>query len=290
MKKLNDAVDRFAYRHPNFGIPNLMKYVVAGNIIMFLLLRLTNYGIFSYLGFNWGAVLQGQVWRLLSFVFVPDTSGIFSLMLSLYFSYFIGNLLERQWGTTKFSLYYLFGVVLTILVGIIGYYAFGHGTTIYSTYYINMSMFLAFASLYPDAQVLLFFIIPLKVKWLALIDVALFAVDVLGALLRLDFVSALLPIIALANFLVFFWNDMARAFGFQRQKVRHQHSAQTIQFKAAAKQQRQKEAQQGYRHKCAVCGRTDTAYPDLQFRYCSRCAGYHCFCEDHIFNHEHFTQ
>ena len=70
LKKLNDAVDRFAYRHPNFGIPNLMKYVVAGNIMMFLLLRLTNYGIFSYLGFNWGAVLRGQVWRLLSFVFV----------------------------------------------------------------------------------------------------------------------------------------------------------------------------------------------------------------------------
>ena len=78
MKKLNDAVDRFAYNHPNFGIPNLMKFIVAGNVIVFLLLRLTNYGIFSYLGFNWGRVLDLQVWRLLSFIFVPDTSSVFS--------------------------------------------------------------------------------------------------------------------------------------------------------------------------------------------------------------------
>ena len=290
MKKLNDAVDRFAYNHSNFGVPNLMKFIVAGNIIVFLLLRLTNYGIFSFLGFNWGRVLDLQVWRLLSFVFVPDTSSVFSLMISLYFMYFIGNLLEREWGTPKFNLYYLSGVILTIIVGIIGYYAFGPSVTIYGTYYISMSMFLAFAALHPEAQVLLFFIIPIKIKWLAILDVALFAVDILAALLRLDIVSALIPVIALLNFLVFFWSDMTEAFGYQRQRARHQTSHKTIQFKTAARQQQKKEAQQGYRHKCAVCGRTDTDFPDLEFRYCSRCAGYHCFCQDHIFNHEHFTQ
>lgn len=181
-------------------------------------------------------------------------------------------------------------MVLTILVGIIGYYAFGAGTTIYSTYYIGMSMFLAFAALYPDAQVLLLFFIPIKVKWLAWADAALFAVDILSALFRLDFVSALIPVIALLNFLVFFWSDLSGAFGRQRQRVRHQHSHQTIQFKAAARQQQKKEAQQGYRHKCSVCGRTDTEFPELEFRYCSKCAGYHCFCQDHIYNHVHFTE
>ncbi|WP_455581504.1 rhomboid family intramembrane serine protease [Dysosmobacter sp.] len=290
MKKLNDAVDRFAYSHPNFGIPNLMRYIVAGSVIVFLLLRLTNYAIFSYLGFNWGAVLHLQLWRLVSFVFVPDATDPFSLILSLYFTYFIGDLLEREWGTPKFNLYYFSGVVLTILVGIIGYYAFGAGTTIYSTYYIGMSMFLAFAALYPDAQVLLLFFIPIKVKWLAWADAALFAVDILSALFRLDFVSALIPVIALLNFLVFFWSDLSGAFGRQRQRVRHQHSHQTIQFKAAARQQQKREAQQGYRHKCSVCGRTDTEFPELEFRYCSKCAGYHCFCQDHIYNHVHFTE
>ena len=266
MKKLNDAVDRFAYHHPNFGIPNLMKFIVAGNVIVFLLLRLSNYSLYGYLGFNWGQVLHLQLWRLVSFIFVPDVSNIFYLIINLYFYYFIGNLLEREWGTPKFNLYYLSGVVLTILVGIIGYYAFNVNYTIFGTYYVSMSMFLAFAALYPDAQVLLFFIIPIKMKWLAILDAVLFAVDILGALLRLDFVSALIPVIALLNFLVFFWTDLSEAFGSRRRMARHQNSHQTIQFKSAVKQQQKKESQQGYRHKCCVCGRTDTDYPDLEFR------------------------
>lgn len=291
MKRLNDAVDRFAFSHPNFGVPNLMRYIVAGNVIVFLLLRLTNYALFPFLGFNWGEVLHLQLWRLVSFIFVPDTFDPFTLILSLYFTYFIGNLLEREWGTPKFNLYYLSGVVLTILTGIISYYAFGSSaSTIYSTYYIGMSMFLAFAALYPDAQVLLFFFIPLKVKWLALADAALFAVDIISSLLRMDFVSALLPVIALLNFLVFFWSDLTEALGRRRQMSRHRSSHQTIQFKSAVKQQQKKAAQQGYRHKCCVCGRTDADFPDLEFRYCSKCAGYHCFCQDHIYNHVHFTE
>lgn len=290
LKKLNDAVDRFAYNHPNFGIPNLMKFIVAGNIIVFLLLRLSNYSLYGYLGFNWGQVLHLQLWRLVSFIFVPDVSNVFFLIINLYFYYFIGNLLEREWGTPKFNLYYLSGVVLTILVGIIGYYGFSSSYTIFGTYYVSMSMFLAFAALYPEAQVLLFFVIPIKMKWLAILDVVLFAVDILGALLRLDIISALIPVIALLNFLVFFWSDLAEAFGSRQRMARHRNSHQTIQFKSAVKQQQKKEAQQGYRHKCCVCGRTDADYPDLEFRYCSRCAGYHCFCQDHIFNHVHFTE
>ena len=288
------AIDRFCYKHPKLGIPDLMKYIVLANAAVFVLDLFTNSFFSNLLFFHYNSIMHGQVWRLLTFILVPSIGGagsvgfglmtnVFFFAMTSFFYYSIGTTLERYMGSTKFTVFYALGVLLNMLLGLLT-----HASV--NMYYINMSMFFSFATLYPDMRVLLYGIIPLKVKWLALIDVALFAVDVLGALLRLDFIGALLPIIALANFLVFFWNDMARAFGFQRQKVRHQHSHQTIQFKAAAKQQRQKEAQQGYRHKCAVCGRTDTAYPDLQFRYCSRCAGYHCFCEDHIFNHEHFTQ
>jgi len=103
-------------------------------------------------------------------------------------------------------------------------------------------------------------------------------------------VGAILPVVALLNYFVFFWIMITNEIGYMRSKARHQTSHQTIHFKTAARQQRQKEAQRGYRHKCAVCGRIDTDFPDLEFRYCSRCAGYHCFCADHIFNHEHFTE
>ncbi len=289
MRKLNSAMERFALRHPNFGIANLMLYIIIGNAVMFFLLRMTNGQALQFLGFEWGYVLRGQLWRLVSFIFVPQTLEPFSLILSLYFTWFIGTMLEREWGTPKFNLYYVSGVILTIVTGIVSHYAFGF-SMILGTYYVSMSMFLAFAALYPDAQLMLLYIIPVKAKWLALADVALFAVDVIGALFRGSFLNALLPVVALLNFLVFFWCEIADQLSRRRNFARHRNSRQTIQFKSAVRQQRKKEAQQGYRHKCSVCGRTDTEYPDLEFRYCSRCAGYHCFCQDHIFNHEHFKE
>ncbi len=116
--------------------------------------------------------------------------------------YFIGSMLEREWGTPKFNLYYLSGVVLTLITGVASHYAFGYGVLM-GTYYVGMSMFLAFAALYPDAQLMLLYIIPVKAKWLALADIALFAVDIIAALFRGDWLSALLPVIALLNFLIF---------------------------------------------------------------------------------------
>lgn len=289
MRKLNSAMERFALQHPNFGIPNLMLYIVIGNAVGFFLIRMTSGAAYAFLGFNWSYILRGQLWRLVSFLFIPGSTDPFSLIISLYFMWFIGSMLEREWGTPKFNLYYLSGVLLTILTGAVSHYAFGYGM-IFGTYYVNMSMFLAFAALYPDAQLLLFFVIPLKAKWLAWADVALFAADVIRYLAAGSYLNALLPVAALLNFLVFFWCELADRFDRRRSFARHQNSHQTIQFKSAVRQQRKKEAQQGYRHKCTVCGRTDTEYPDLEFRYCSKCAGYHCFCMDHILNHEHFRE
>ncbi len=289
MKKLNSAVDRFAYNHPRFGIPNLMKFVVAGNAIAFLLLQFSNSAAVSFLAFSPYHVLRGEIWRLVTFIFLPVNAGnVFFFILSLYFYYWIGNLLEREWGTPKFTLYYLSGMVLSVLTGFIVYFTGGTGI-IYGASYINLSMFFAFAVLYPDLQLLLFFIIPVKVKWLAWVDAALFAVSIVSSALQLNLLGALLPLVAMLNFFVFFWTEITGAVSRHRGYAAHANSHRTVQFKAAAKQQAKKAKEQGYHHKCSVCGRTDAEYPNLQFRYCSRCVGYHCFCEDHIFNHEHFT-
>lgn len=292
MRKLNAAVDRFAYNHPRFGIPNLMKFIVAGNVLVYLLAVFAGYQSVSFLAFQWSAVRAGELWRLVTFIFMPgyySTGDVLWLALFLYFYYMIGTVLEREWGTAKFNLYYLSGMVLTLVVGIVSGLVFGDAW-IAGTSYLNLSMFFAFAMLYPDTQFLLFFIIPVKVKWLALIDTAFFVLAVLSSLFRLDWLGALLPVIALLNFFVFFWTNIADEIAYRRGRARHQTAHQTIQFKSAVRQQRKKEAERGYRHKCAVCGRTDTDFPELEFRYCSRCAGYHCFCQDHIFNHEHFTE
>lgn len=292
MKKLNRAVDRFAYSHPNFGIPNLMMYVVAGNVVVYLLTVFAGYGAVSFLTFDWRAITHGEVWRLVTFLFFP---GYYSLrdaiwmVFFLHLYYMIGSTLEREWGTAKFSLYYISGVVLTVVTGaVIGLLA---GTAhIAGAHYINLSMFFAFAVLYPETQFLLFFFIPVKVKWLAWFDAAYFALQVLLSLLSGSLLGALLPVIAILNFIVFFWTNITDEIAWRRGRARHQTSHQTIQFKAAARQQKKREEERGYRHKCAVCGRTDTEWPELEFRYCSRCQGYHCFCQDHIFTHTHFTE
>lgn len=290
MKKLYDGVQRFCAAHPRFGIPNLMRVIVIGNVAVYVLMLLTqanNANALSFLTFNLNALLHGEVWRLVTFVFVPAYSSPFALLISLYFYYWIGSTLERQWGTTKFNLYYISGALLTVLGVVLASLITGNPyLTAAGTGYVNLSMFFAFAFLFPDTTVLLFFILPVKMKWLAYLDGALFAFDIIKAIGAHNWAGVVLPIVALLNFAVFIWPEVH----YLKERAKYQNSRKTVQFRQAQQQQAKQAQQQGYRHKCAVCGRTDTDYPDLQFRYCSKCVGYHCFCQDHIFNHVHFTE
>lgn len=290
MKKLYDGVQRFCAAHPRFGIPNLMRVIVIGNVAVYVLMLLTqanDANALSFLTFNLNALLHGEVWRLVTFVFVPAYSSPFALLISLYFYYWIGSTLEHQWGTAKFNLYYISGALLTVLGVVLASLITGNPyLTAAGTGYVNLSMFFAFAFLFPDTTVLLFFILPVKMKWLAYLDGALFAFDIIKAIGAHNWAGVVLPIVALLNFAVFIWPEVH----YLKERAKYQNSRKTVQFRQAQQQQAKQAQQQGYRHKCAVCGRTDTDYPDLQFRYCSKCVGYHCFCQDHIFNHVHFTE
>jgi hypothetical protein len=290
LNRIRDALDRFCARHPRFGIPRLMLYIVVGNAIVYLLsvfTRANDINALNFLTFSLAGLLRGEIWRLVTFVFVPQYSQPFFLIISLYFYYWIGSTLEREWGTARFTLYYLSGTLLTVIGAILGSLITGqYWLMVAGTTYVNLSMFLAFAVLFPDVQVLLFFILPVKMKWLAWVDVALFALNVITSLAAGNWVGVILPIVALLNFLVFIWPEIQRFIG----RARHRTSPQTVNFRRAAQHQQQQQRQQAYRHKCAVCGRTDADHPELQFRYCSKCAGYHCFCQDHIFTHVHFTE
>ena len=178
-------------------------------------------------------------------------------------------------------------MLLTVLGAVLASLITGnYYLTVAGTNYVNLSMFFAFAVLFPNAQVLLFFIIPVKMKWLAYLDGALFAFDIISAVGQHNWGGVVLPIVALLNFAVFIWPEVH----YLRQRTQYQASRKTVQFRQAQQQQARQQEQQGYHHKCAVCGKTDTDYPDMQFRYCSKCAGSHCFCQDHIFNHVHFTE
>ena len=275
MRSVDSWLDRFCYKHPRLGIPNLMTILVVGTALVYLM-DLFSGGMFSaMLDFYPAAILRGQVWRLVTFLFIPLSYRPITLLLSLYFYWWIGKSLEREWGTTKFTVFYACGVLFNIIFGFLA------GST--SVTYLNLSLFFAFASLYPDLQVLLIFI-PVKVKWLAWIDAAFFALTILFNLINFNFVGALLPLVAILNYVLFFWSFLRDFVRRIFRRYQHQSSRQTINFKKAA---REAKKDKGYLHKCAVCGITDADDPNMEFRYCSKCNGYYCYCADHINNHVH---
>ena len=283
MKSIMRRVDRYCLTHPNFGIKNLMLFIVIGNAIVWLFGSMdTSNTLIPLLEFSAKQIFtKGQIWRLVTFVLVPTGGQSLLFLVALYFYYFIGRTLEHQWGAGKFTIYYLSGMLLNIHYGTLMWLITKNDISI-NAEYLNLSMFFAFATLYPDRQVLLFFIIPIKIKWLAYVDAAFFLI----AMLTTSFPANLLPLVAILNYLVFCGGWL---FDFIRPS-RIQQKNKTINFKKAAKKFNQEQAKKPYTRKCEVCGRTDRDFPNLEFRFCSKCGGYHCFCIDHINSHIHFKE
>lgn len=272
-------IDRFCAKHPRFGIPNLMMYIAIAQAAVGLLDIFLQDWLSALLMFSGPAILRGQVWRLVTFVIVPNSSNPFYLLLSCYVYYWTGQMLEREWGTAKFNLFYLSGVVLSALFGLL----LGRQ----DIYYIHLSIFLVIATLYGEMQVLFMFVIPIKMKWLAVLDVVLILVDVVQYAQRGLWVFALAPLASFVNYFIFTWPFWSMKLGFARRRA----DPQVINFKRAQRQAQKKAKETGgYMHKCAVCGITDQDDPNMEFRYCSKCDGYYCYCRDHINNHVHIHQ
>ncbi len=187
---------RMEYKYGRHAIVNLMQTVVIGMALVFVadLLNPT-VNLASYLTLDRNAILHGQVWRLVTFLFLPPDSSLLFIFLSLYFYYWIGGSLESTWGSFKFNIYYLCGVLGAIAACLITGYA--------DNYFLNMSLFFAFAALYPDTQLLLFFVIPVKIKWLAWLDAALFAFSFITG----GWPTKVALLMSLVNFLLFFGPD-----------------------------------------------------------------------------------
>ena len=284
MKTLRRNFERFCYRHRNHGIPNLMLWIAIGKALVYLITMVDpSYTVYRALAFSRSAIFGGQVWRLFSYILLPDSSNLFFLAIMLFFYYQIGRIMESQWGIAKFNIFYFSGVLLTD----IGALALGVSA---GTVYLDMSLILSFATLVPENQVLLFFVIPLKMKYLAWFYFAWTAFEMIVA----PFPYNLFPIIALLNYFLYFGRDILnilpdfltrplrqpRAPRQPRQPHQKPNENWAAGYQSAA-------GQKPYRHKCTVCGRTDTDYPGLEFRYCSQCKGYYCYCMDHINNHVH---
>ncbi|NLF34696.1 MAG: rhomboid family intramembrane serine protease [Clostridiales bacterium] len=270
-----------------------MRYIVFANAAVFLLDMFSGNACSALLGFHPALILRGQVWRLVTFVLVPNAASPLWFVVSLFFYYFLGTTMEQTWGTAKFNLFYFCGAGLTLIAGFIGGFFMGDlvhvwGAPTITMYQVNLSLFLAFATLYPDVQLRLYFILPVKAKWLAIFYVVVMVWDIIS--LPRGLWAFMLPLVlpanlaSLVNYALFFWSDIRRVTGRLARRAQRRTSRQTVNFKTAQKHAREKK---GYLHKCAVCGRTDTEFPDLEFRYCSKCNGYYCYCMDHINSHVH---
>lgn len=183
------------YKYGRFAIHNLMLYVCSTMLAVYFLQQLIGVPVVQYLFLSRGALLSGQIWRIITFIFIPPMSSPFWLLITLYFYYYIGSTLENQWGAFKFNLYYVTGIVAAVLAALIG--GMGDAT------YLNLSLFLAFAQLFPDTEFMLFFFLPVKAKWLAWLDWGLFAVQFFFG----GFSTKMTILFAVANFMLFFGKD-----------------------------------------------------------------------------------
>lgn len=305
-------VTKLEQKFGKYAIRNLPLYMVIIYAAGYMMNLVSNGRLANLISLNPHAILQGQVWRLISWIMIPpESSEIFFLLITLYFYYSISRSLEAAWGSFYFNFYVLCGVIFTLIAGFLffGYselftkeaiavidetYALklGDCPEIYggswyytatarefSTYYINMAVFLAFAATYPDSQVLLMFIIPIKVKVLGIIDAVFLIVMALTSMpVGLFVVGA-----AFANFGVFIL-------------LTSTHFKRSPKMRARQKEFKRKAAEGMRRtgtiakHKCAICGRTSDEYPDLEFRFCSKCEGNYEYCQDHLFTHKHFKR
>ncbi len=287
MKWMNKLERKFG----KYAIPNLMFYIVILYVVGFVLDLVAPEFYYSYLSLDMSAILRGQIWRVVTFIIQPPESSVIFMIFTLYLYYMIGRQLEYVWGSFRFNFYFFMGVFFHIIAALLAYLIFKVSLPM-GTYYLNMSLFFAYAAIYPNQQFYLFGIIPIKVKWLAWIDAAYFGYTILQAFMPAYGknayygwyfqASALEAFVSVLNFLVFFLmtRNMKR---FSPKEIKRKH---TYRKEVQAGRQQAQYAN-GARHRCHVCGRTELDDENLEFRYCSKCNGNYEYCQDHLFTHEH---
>ena len=288
-------IDRLEKRYPNFGVSNLMIYVIAISGLGMLISMVNPYIYYQYLSLDFYQIFHhGQVWRLITFLLCPSaggsgSSGLFWFVIMAWVYYSIGSNLERIWGRFRFTLFYLSGIVMILVVTLAAYLIMG---IVYPAQevgiwlgmqvtleYVTESLFLAFALVFPDVQFLLFFIIPVKAKWLSIFYFALDAYQIIQGIMMKSYYPVALIVVSLINIFIFFFFAKGRP-GMAA------HARQTKR-KAEFKQKMHESREKGPIHRCAICGRTELDAPELDFRYCSKCDGRYEYCSEHLFTHEH---
>lgn len=284
-------LDKLERKYGKYAIPNLMYYVIILYIIGFVIDIVSPQLYTDYLALDANAILHGQIWRIFTFIIQPPNSSYFFILFALYLYYMIGKTLEYMWGAFRFNLYFFSGMLLHVIACLLIYLIFGMNFQM-GSFYLNMSLFFVYVALFPDAEFLLFFIIPIKAKWLGIIEGAYFAITIaagfivpVGSPLWFSLLQAgimALPansisaLLSLLNFIIFFLGSNRNRFSPKQARRR------TIYQKKV-----HVASQDNTHHRCAICGRTEKDDENLEFRFCSKCKGNYEYCQDHLFTHEH---
>ena len=289
------VIEKLERKFGKYAISNLMYYIIILYAVGWVLQVFAAGFYETYLCLDPTRILRGQVWRLVTFVIYPPSTNVFYFLIGLYLYYSIGKTLEYQWGTFRFNLYFFTGVLLHILAAFICCYVFKANLGVmFGTYYLNFSLFFAYAATYPDTTFLLFFIIPIKAKWLGIVNGVYFGITILAGFFTNLFPFSVLvglaqagiiahpaysvmALVSLGNFLLFF---------FGMKNMRRYSPKEIHRRKRYASSVRQGQRTVNT-HKCAICGRTEKDGDYLEFRFCSKCKGNKEYCQDPLFSHEH---
>jgi hypothetical protein len=255
-----------------FAIENLSLYLVLGQVLVLGLVLLAHFDV-ERLALLPLAVRAGEAWRLVTFLFVPEVlsltlTGALFQAFGWYMFYLMGSALEHYWGDFRYNAYIFIGWALTVAVAFVFPQAYA------TNLFLAGSVFLAFAYLNPDFELLIFLILPVKIKWIALLQWIWYGYLFLVG----NWPVRALVLASIGNFLLFFGRDIVQSMGGGRRRM-----AQQARLFAARDDDREP------RHRCHVCGKTDLSHPRMDFRYCSKCAGEECYCAEHINNHVHTT-
>lgn len=303
---MDQWLNKLERRFGKYAVPDLIRYVVGIYCCGAILGMATSIGIlrvdiyYRYLCLDMDKVFHGQIWRLVTFLIEPygfssGMSFVFNVLFFIFkvnLFFLFGRSLEQAWGSFRFNMYILSGYLLNILAALIIYLSPLHGNVYNSGMeYIYLAMFFAFAVINPNLELLVWFILPIKVKWLAIIDGVYMGFMVLQNLsggFRMLVMpgyyqygimlisTAIAIVVSLANFLIFFFATR------NYQRLSPGNIKRRREFK-----QKNAQARRNFRHQCAVCGRTSEDAPELEFRFCSKCEGNYEYCSEHLFTHEH---
>lgn len=272
LKKLERNLNRFA-------IGGIINYVCALQVLGTVLYLIAPGFLFDYLTLDPMALMRGQIWRIFTFlVFPPAFTGgspmgyVLFNALAIYCIRSFGMIVEQVWGKFRFNCYIILGVLLNVAAGLALYLLLGFPMILTPTYLVY-SFFFVFALMFPDVQVLLMMVLPLKAKWIAFGEAAIY----LYAFVKGSMFERVAIFVSIFHMFIFFgWMVLAGDTS-HRQKKRQKDFQKKIRPMASA----------GTSHKCAVCGRTDKDSPGMEFRFCSKCEGSYEYCMDHLYTHQH---